>query len=217
MKLVLATHNRHKVEEIRDILSGAPGELRGRIEILSLDSFPEIGEIEEDGETLEENARKKARAVFNFIQNSPKRSLRTKPKIDNFISLADDTGLEVDALGGRPGVYSARFSGENATYAQNNEKLLGELKGIPYERRTARFRCAISMIGERIDEIAIGEVPGKILDSPRGRNGFGYDPLFVPDGYDKTYAEMDSDLKNRLSHRARALLEAKRILRRLSA
>ncbi|MCL5020972.1 MAG: RdgB/HAM1 family non-canonical purine NTP pyrophosphatase [Bacteroidetes bacterium] len=195
MKVVLATHNHHKVEEIRNILAALD------IELLSLDAFPEIGEIEEDGDTLEENARKKARTVFEAT---------------HFLSLADDTGLEVEALGGRPGVYSARYSGENATYQRNNEKLLGELKGLPPERRKAKFRCVISIIGERTDEIAAGEVPGKIIDAVRGTNGFGYDPLFMPDGYDATYAQMDSELKNKLSHRAMALEQAKEILSRLA-
>ncbi len=191
MKVVLATHNPHKVEEIRHILAGL------NIELLSLDSFPEIGEIEEDGDTLEENARKKARTVYEAT---------------HLLSLADDTGLEVEALGGRPGVYSARYSGENATYKENNEKLLGELKGVPPARRQAKFRCVISIIGETTDEIALGEVPGSIIEAERGTNGFGYDPLFVPDGHAITYAEMDSALKNTLSHRARALEEAKKIL-----
>ncbi len=196
MKVVLATHNRHKVEEIRDILSGLD------IELLSLDSFPEIGEIIEDGETLEDNARKKARTVFEAT---------------GLLSLADDTGLEVDALSGRPGVYSARYSGEGATYERNNVKLLDELKGIPPEKRTAKFRCVISIIGDSIDEIAVGEIPGRIIDEVRGTNGFGYDPLFVADGHDITYAEMDSDLKNSLSHRARALDGAKKILTGLAS
>ena len=195
MKVVIATHNRHKVQEIRDILSGQ------EIELLSLDSFPEIGEIIEDGDTLEDNARKKARTVYNAT---------------GILSLADDTGLEVEALGGRPGVYSARYSGEHATYEQNNRKLLGELKKFPPEKRKAKFRCVISIIGKGIDEIAAGEVPGRIIDEVRGKNGFGYDPLFMADGYDITYAEMDSDLKNKLSHRARALEKAKIILTRLS-
>ena len=195
MKVVIATHNRHKVQEIRDILSGQ------EIELLSLDSFPEIGEIIEDGDTLEDNARKKARTVYNAT---------------GILSLADDTGLEVEALGGRPGVYSARYSGEHATYEQNNRKLLGELKGFPPEKRKAKFRCVISIIGSGIDEIAAGEVPGRIIDEARGKNGFGYDPLFMADGYDITYAEMDSELKNKLSHRAIALEKAKIFLTRLS-
>jgi XTP/dITP diphosphohydrolase len=194
MKIVLATHNRHKVEEIRSILSDSS------VELLSLDSFPEIGEIVEDGTTLEENARKKARTVFEKT---------------SILSLADDTGLEVDALDGRPGVYSARYSGEKATYEENNKKLLLEMEGVPFERRTAKFRCVISIIGNGIDEIAVGEMRGKILKETRGKNGFGYDPLFLPDGYEMSYAEMDSSLKNKLSHRAKALQEARKILTNL--
>lgn len=207
MKIVLATHNRHKVEEIRHILSDLP------VELLSLDNFPEIGEIIEDGETLEENARKKALTVYEIIQKSP--PAMEKVKSQNLLSLADDTGLEVDALGGRPGVYSARYSGEKATYRQNNEKLLRELAEVPFERRTARFRCVISIIGKDIDKTAVGEVPGKILPATRGGNGFGYDPLFLPDGYSISYAEMDPTLKNQLSHRARALTNVRKVLERL--
>ena len=198
MKIVLATHNRHKVEEIKNILADPSSVGAGLpIELLSLDNFPGIGEIVEDGTTLEENAKKKAKTVHEQT---------------GLLSLADDTGLEVGALGGKPGVYSARYAGENAAYEDNNKKLLHELRGVPAEKRTAKFRCVISIIGNQIDEIAIGEVQGKILTEARGKNGFGYDPLFIPDGYEKTYAEMDSELKNKLSHRARALEETKKIL-----
>ncbi len=202
MKIVLATHNRHKVEEIRNILSDLP------MELLSLDNYPAIGETLEDGTTLEENARKKAKTVFDLIRN-------LQSEIENFLTLADDTGLEVEALGGRPGVYSARYSGENASYEENNKKLLLELEGVPFEKRSAKFRCVISIIGNGIDEIVVGEMQGKILNEGRGKNGFGYDPLFLPDGHELTYAEMGSELKNKLSHRARAFEEAKKILRRL--
>ena len=203
MKIVLATHNRHKVEEIQNILSDL------RVKLMSLDKFPFIGEIVEDGTTLEENARKKAQTVFDSLLNS-------QSEIRDFLSLADDSGLEVEALGGRPGVYSARYAGENATYQQNNEKLLHEMKDIPPNKRGAKFRCVISIIGSGIDEIAVGEVPGKILPELSGENGFGYDPLFLPDGYNLSYAEMDSELKNKLSHRAKALEEARRILKNLN-
>ena len=201
MNVVLATHNLHKVEEIRKILSGPPCVEKGlSIDFLSLDNFPEIGEIIEDGTTLEENARKKARTVYHQT---------------GLLSLADDTGLEVEALAGRPGVYSARYAGERATYQENNEKLLLEMKGVPRPGRAAKFRCVISIIGNGIDEIAVGEVDGIILNELRGTNGFGYDPLFMPDGYELSYAEMDMELKNKLSHRARALEEAKTILEKL--
>jgi len=195
MKVLLATHNRHKVEEIKNILSDLS------IELMSLENYPEIGEIVEDGKTLEENARKKARTVFEKT---------------GVLSLADDTGLEVDALGGKPGVYSARYSGENATYEENNKKLLAELKRFPFDKRSARFRCVISIFGKGIDEIAVGGVPGRILYELRGENGFGYDALFQPDGYEMSYAEMDSEIKNKLSHRARALKEARIVLEKLT-
>lgn len=150
MKIVLATHNRHKVEEIKSILSGLP------FELLSLDNFPGVGEIIEDGETLEANSRKKARTVFQKT---------------GLLSLADDTGLEVDSLGGRPGVYSARYSDENATYEQNNKKLLAELKDVPFEKRNAKFRCVISIMGKGIDEIASGEISGRILNEAGATTG----------------------------------------------
>jgi len=202
MEIVLATHNLHKVDEIKNILSHTLLDKAGSsIEFLSLDNFPSIDEIVEDGTTLEENARKKAGTVYEQT---------------GLLSLADDTGLEVEALGGKPGVYSARYAGENATYQQNNEKLLHEMKDIPHDKRSAKFRCVISIIGSAIDEIAIGEVSGQILTEVRGKNGFGYDPVFLPDGYNLSYAEMDSELKNKLSHRARALEKAKKILKRLN-
>ncbi len=200
MRIVLATHNRHKVEEMRAILADSSDDLTDRFEILSLEDFPEIGEIIEDGATLEENARKKARTVFEKTL---------------LVSLADDTGLEVDSLGGRPGVYSARYSGKGASYLKNNQKLLKELSGVPTSKRSATFRCVISIIGDNIDEIAVGEVKGKIGSEMRGENGFGYDPLFIPDGYEITYAEIGSKIKNRISHRSLALEQAKTILRQL--
>ena len=202
MKIILATHNSYKVAEIKQILSDLPSE------ILSLDNFPSVGEIVEDGKSFEENARKKSKSVFEIIH-------RSNPEMGEFLALADDSGLEVDALGGRPGVYSARYSGENATYGQNNEKLLSELMSVTKEWRGARFRCVISVYGSGVDEVASGETRGSILESLKGSNGFGYDPLFLPDGYDLTYAEMPQDLKNTMSHRAKALQSAGRILRRL--
>jgi len=210
MKIVLATHNQHKVQEIKKILLDLP------IELLSLDNFPEIGEIVEDGATLEENAVKKAKFVFDSIQNSAISRQRSAISYQNFLALADDTGLEVDALGGKPGVYSARYAGEKATYHDNNEKLLRELNDVPFQKRTAKFRCVISIIGNGIDKIAAGEVQGKILTEVRGKNGFGYDPLFQPDGYELSYAEMETELKNKLSHRARALEVAKKILTKIA-
>jgi XTP/dITP diphosphohydrolase len=198
-RLVLATHNKHKAEELSALLSGAA------IEILMLDSFPHIEDIVEDQPTLAGNALKKAREVF----------LQT-----NLPSLADDTGLEVFALDGAPGVYSARYAGEKATYADNCRKLLESLRGVPMHRRTAQFRCVLAFVplyesslrpggGERVVE---GVCAGTIIETPRGANGFGYDPIFLPNGYSQTFAEMSLDLKNTLSHRANALMGMKRVL-----
>ena len=187
MNLVLATHNPHKREELREILRG---ELSNGIEILTLEDIqPPIGDIEETGETLEENALIKARAVFE----------RTK-----LATVADDTGLEVEALNGAPGVYSARYSGEGATYASNVLKLLDALEGV--DDRRAKFSTVIAYIdvsgGEQLFR---GEVSGVIAREPCGANGFGYDPIFIPEVGTKTFAEMTDEEKNAISHRGRAL------------
>ena len=178
-RYVLATANPDKAEEIRAILG--PG-----VELLPR---PEsVGEVEETGDTLEENARLKAAALADAT---------------GFPAIADDTGLEVDALDGRPGVYSARFAGEDATYADNVAKLLSEMEHMT--RRTARFRTVAAVVWPDGRELlAEGEVTGHIATTARGHAGFGYDPLFVPDGDERTFAEMAPDEKHRLSHRGRA-------------
>ena len=178
-RYVLATANPDKAEEIRAILG--PG-----VELLPR---PEsVGEVEETGDTLEENARLKAAALADAT---------------GFPAIADDTGLEVDALDGRPGVYSARFAGEDATYADNVAKLLSEMEHMT--RRTARFRTVAAVVWPDGRELlAEGEVTGHIATTARGQAGFGYDPLFVPDGDERTFAEMTPDEKHRLSHRGRA-------------
>ena len=188
MQLLIATRNAHKLEEIRQIFD-VPG-----LQIVSAFDFPDVPDVIEDGATLEANAVKKAVEL----------ALAT-----GLYALADDTGLEVRALDGEPGVYSARYAGEPADYAANNRKLLQALDGI--EDRTAQFRCVIALSepGGRAQYVE-GICPGRIATEPRGSNGFGYDPLFVPDGYDRTFAELSSDEKNRISHRARALSEARR-------
>ncbi len=191
MKLVLATHNRDKVKEITALLKDTS------FEVLTLDDFPDIHEIEEDGETLEQNAYKKAKTVFDKT---------------GLLSLADDTGLEVDALDGRPGVYSSRFSGENASYDDNVNKLLDMMEQVPDEKRSAQFRCIISIVGHDIKKFAEGVCPGKITRDKRGDRGFGYDPVFYVHEYDKTLAEMDLELKNEISHRGLALKKAIQIL-----
>ena len=182
---VLATANRDKAEEITSILSGA-----GSIELLPRPGW--LGEVDETGSTLLDNARLKARAV----------SAAT-----GMAAIADDTGLEVEALGGAPGVHSSRFAGDSASYADNVAKLLAELEGKrEASARRARFRTvAVAAWPDGREVIAEGEVKGTISLAPQGKLGFGYDPVFVPDnGGGTTYAEMDPAVKNRLSHRARA-------------
>ena len=181
MKIILATHNLHKREELVALAENA-----FEVDLLPHD-FPEIPET---GTTLEANALIKARFVFEALKQP---------------ALADDTGLEVDALGGRPGVYTARYAGEEATYVENCEKLLDELRG--QSDRSARFSTVICFIDQRGEEFFFrGSVQGLITDGFRGTNGFGYDPVFEPlEGSGQTFAEMTSQAKNILSHRARAM------------
>ena len=191
-RLVLATSNPHKVSEIKGILRGLD------IEIFTANDFPNVPPLIEDGITLEENALKKARTVFQA----------TKLPV-----LADDSGLEVFYLAKRPGVFSARYSGPNATYEANNEKLLKELKGVPPRRRNAQFRCVMAIVTEKDERLVEGVTTGKIREEPRGSRGFGYDPIFQPEGSQQTYSEMPSELKNKISHRAKALEKVKELLR----
>ncbi len=193
-KIILATRNPHKVEEIAEILRALP------VRLHSLLDFPEIPEIAETGATFAENARLKAREVFR----------RT-----GWITLSDDSGLEVDALNGAPGVYSARYAGPEKHPTANNARLLAALKGVPPEQRTAQFRCAVVIAFPGGEEVVEGIVRGKIADAPRGTGGFGYDPLFIPEGYTQTFAELGAEIKNRISHRARAFIAAKNELERL--
>ena len=188
---ILATGNPHKVAEISALLGQAPI----RLEPLP----PGVALPPEDGNTLLANARIKARAAARATGQ---------------IALADDTGLEVDAIGGDPGVYSARFAGEHATFDDNNRLLLERLRGIHGVNRRARFRCVFVVADPEGKEVsAEGRVEGFIQEAPRGTNGFGYDPLFVPEGSERTLAELSAEEKNAVSHRARAaeaLLEAMR-------
>lgn len=188
MKLVLATHNIGKVKELKELLS----ELS--IELLTLNDFPPFPETIEDQDTFEGNALKKARETFQHT---------------GLLSMADDSGLEVDFLDKQPGVYSARFASEKATAKDNNEKLLALLKDVPSEKRTANFRCCIALVGENIESISEGICYGKILTEYKGTNGFGYDPLFFFEPLEKTFAEMDKEEKNKISHRALALSKIK--------
>lgn len=190
MKIVLATRNKNKVEEIREILKMyLDDEVFSQIELLSSADF-QIPEIEEDGETYEENALKKAREVYKFTK---------------LPSLADDSGIEVEILGGRPGVFSARYAGEGATDEENNKKLLKELENVPIEKRKAKFKCVIAYVDSVEERIFYGETSGKVIFEPLGDGGFGYDPLFLPDGFDLTYAQLPGEVKNRISHRSKAL------------
>ena len=188
-RLIIATGNTHKTEEIRKLL----GSIFENIE--DLQSYPEIGEIDEIGSTFQENAELKALEVGKALG-------------DSTLILSDDSGLEVDALDGTPGVRSARFSGENATDSNNRKKLLNELEAINAqgESRTARFRCVMVLVkGDQKLADFNGVVEGKIADLEKGKGGFGYDSLFIPQGYDMTFAELPSDTKNAISHRANAL------------
>ncbi|XVY16221.1 XTP/dITP diphosphatase [Bacillus subtilis] len=189
---IIATHNPGKVKEFKEIL-----EPRG----YDVKSLAEIGftvEIEETGHTFEENAILKAEAVAKAV---------------NKMVIADDSGLSIDNLGGRPGVYSARYAGEQKDDQANIEKVLSELKGIEKEQRTARFRCAlaVSIPGEETKTVE-GHVEGYIAEEPRGEYGFGYDPIFIVKDKDKTMAELTSDEKNKISHRADALKKLSKLL-----
>ena len=194
-ELVLATRNRHKGEELAALLGGLG------IKIRTLDEFPDAPEVVEDGDTCEANAIKKAHAVAAWT---------------GLPAVADDTGLEVDALGGRPGVYAARYAGEDATYEDNCRKLLLELTGVPLEQRTARF-LTVAAIALPLDgvRVAQGVLDGVIAEEARGALGFGYDPLFLIPELGKTLAELSADQKNAISHRGKAFTQAIALLREM--
>ena len=192
-ELVLATRNRHKGEELAALL----GDLG--ITIRTLDEFPDAPDVVEDGETCEANAIKKARAIAEFT---------------GLPAVADDTGLEVDALGGRPGIYAARYAGEDATYEDNCRKLLRELAGVPRERRTARFLtvAALALPSDGV-RVAQGTLDGVIAEEASGTLGFGYDPVFLIPELGKTLAQLSADQKNTISHRAKAFAKMREIVR----
>ncbi len=187
MKLLIASNNKHKISEIQRILNE---KFPGKYEILSPADLSINLDVVEDTDTLEGNAELKARAFFDKAQ---------------IPVIADDTGLEIDALDGRPGVYSARFAGEDVTYADNRRKALELLANIPDKKRTARFRTVICYFDGKRKEFIEGRCDGKIIFEDRGDAGFGYDQIFMPDGYDRTFAEMSADEKNAISHRGRAI------------
>jgi len=169
--------------------------------LVSLLDFPEVGEAVEDGLTLEENAVKKAEWALRKT---------------GLCSLADDTGLEVDALGGRPGVHSSRYAGPGASYADNVRRLLTEMQSVPEGRRGATFRTVVAIcFPDEPTRVVEGRCRGRILRRPRGEGGFGYDPVFVPDGETRTFAEMDLAEKNAVSHRGKALAAAREVLERI--
>ena len=191
IKLVLATHNLHKQREMNSILSSL------KIHIVGLEEFPKIGDIEETGTTLIENAFIKARTVH---------------KLTGLASIADDTGLEVDALNGAPGVYSARYAGENPTYEENCEKLLYSLRNFRGEKRIAKFRTVVAFVDRGKEHYTEGIVKGLIATEYIGEDGFGYDPIFMPDSLGLTYAQMNPIQKNSMSHRFKALKKMKTFL-----
>ena len=191
MKIILATHNKDKYAEMSAILGKLP------IQLLSLVDFPEIGEIIEDGTTLEENALIKARTVHSLT---------------GLYACADDTGLEVDALGGKPGIYSARYAGDNCSYSDNVNKLLQDMENVPADKRIAHFKTAIALVGENMELVSEGVVEGMITTKPKGVGGFGYDPVFYVLEKNKTYSEMKMTEKNQISHRGKAIQRMLKIL-----
>jgi len=218
--LVVASRNRHKIEEIRSILGPA-------LHCLSLEELPQAPELIEDADTFAGNATRKAVQLAEWLGENPQ-SIVQGPKSEPFV-LADDSGLEVDALNGAPGVHSARFASKeinstgNSSDEANNAKLLQLLKDVPLEERTARFRCFLALTPvlkaaresssqvcyanemELRTELFEGVCEGCIAFAPAGRGGFGYDPLFLPKGHQQSFAELGEEVKNRLSHRAKAL------------
>ena len=197
MRIVFATKNEGKVREISEMLTSTG------IELVSLNRFESVPEIVEDGLTYQENALKKARIVSGITGETV---------------LADDSGLQVDILGGEPGIYSARYAGEDTTDEKNNAKLLSKLKNVPQEKRTASFHCALVLYYQngRYDSFD-GLWYGQIIDEQRGANGFGYDPIFLVPELNKTAAELPSEIKNKLSHRGQAFAKLKEYLSGRSA
>lgn len=198
MDIVLASRNKKKVEELRKIIeSGNITATDEPVHILTPEEFPECGEVEEDGATFEANAIKKAQHVA---------------ECSGLPAIADDSGLEVDALNGAPGIYSARYAGKQANDTNNLEKLLTEIREVPMGKRGARFVCCIALATKTGVKTFTGYVEGTIGTAPRGENGFGYDPVFYPEGHMKTFAELDDDEKNAISHRGRALRKLQQYL-----
>lgn len=183
--IIIATHNKGKAKEFKSLFD------EYGYTVKTLHDFPEIGDVAETGTTFSENALQKA----TFISQ----------ELDTIV-LADDSGLEVDALNGAPGVYSARFAGEHGNDKKNNEKLLADLKNVPKEQRTANFHCTLALVGPNKEPLFVeGNIKGLILFEPQGENGFGYDPLFYIPELKKSMGELTDDQKNQISHRALAI------------
>jgi XTP/dITP diphosphohydrolase len=230
MTLVLATRNEHKAGEIQAVLSDG-------FKFLTLANFPNAPRVAEDANTFAGNATKKAVQLAGWLASQNELLARIPVRPEEMLVLADDSGLEVDALSGAPGVHSARFASEltsgfeNAPDSANNAKLLELLKNVPLSERSARFRCVIALVpvtashsenrsevcyadeAELRAEVFEGACEGFIENSPRGEGGFGYDPLFIPVGFDRSFAELGEETKNRISHRAQAL---RKLVARLS-
>lgn len=195
-KILIATTNQGKIEEIRNLVKGLPAVF------LSLSEVPDIPEVVEDGTTFEENALKKA---------------RTMAQSTGMVTLADDSGLCVDALNGRPGVHSARYAGEDASDEDKYRRILAEMQDVPDSQRSARFECALALVAPDGEErLFRGVCKGLITRAPRGSSGFGYDPIFYFEDAGCTFAEMDRESKNQVSHRGRALRQFAEFLRKLA-
>ncbi len=200
-ELIIATTNQGKLREIRELLKDF------NLRITSLSDYPDAPKVEEDGTSFAQNALKKAATIALYTGK---------------LTLGEDSGLEVKALGNKPGIYSARFAGANATDKKNNAKLLRVLRGVPLKKRQARYRCFAALVDGRVGpatrdkgviDVVNGSCAGLIALRGRGKNGFGYDPLFFLSKYNKTFGELDPSIKAKISHRARALAKVKKILK----
>ena len=188
-ELLIATRNKKKLAEIKRLLKGSG------IKVLCVDNFKDLPDVEEDGKTFNANARKKAIEISSRV---------------NMLVMADDSGLEVPSLGNAPGIYSARYAGSSQDDDKNIEKLLNDMSSFIGRKRRARFRCLICLsYGKKVIRMIDGRVNGSISFNVKGKTGFGYDPVFIPDGYTKTFAQLGSKEKDKISHRAIALNNAK--------
>ncbi|MFH1360914.1 MAG: XTP/dITP diphosphatase [Candidatus Omnitrophota bacterium] len=193
-ELIVATRNKKKLQEIRVLLADMD------LAITSLADYPDLPQIEEDGKTFTQNAIKKAASI----------AMATKK-----LTMGEDSGLEVKALGNAPGVYSARFSGANANDKKNNAKLLRSLKDVPLKKRQARYRCHVALADAHgLIDVVSASCSGLIASKSKGKNGFGYDPLFIIPRFQKTFGELDPVIKARISHRSRALKKFKKVIQK---